>query len=102
MALDKIQRSIPRQYTEAKQWYEHQLEYNGLAEGRFATGYSDSGNFTLTLLVKANLEYVNIVYLKSINEIRFPSAYFQPGFARELIQARMIIYDYESAHRNRR
>lgn len=101
VALDKIQRTIPRQYTEAKQWYEHQLEYNGLAEGKF-TGEWGGGNFTLQLLVKANLELVDIVYLKSINEIRFPSAYFQPGFARELIQARMIIYKYESAHRNQR
>ena len=82
---------IRRQYVNIKEWYNQQLDYNGLREILF----TDDRIGAATLVFHgAGGQSVHISYMYGCDVIQY-SRSLQKGFARDLIMARMFIENYE-------
>ena len=85
---EKIQqREIDKSYEKVLKWYDAQLEYNGLYESNI---YNGPGQKILVFSDGTRIEMNTrgLFYPRNIPK----------GFARELIEARMFINDYERSH----
>lgn len=80
-----------QQYANTKEWYNYQLDYNGLREILF----TDDRISAATLVFQGDGgQSVHISYMYGCDVIQY-SRSLQKGFARDLIKARMFIENYE-------
>lgn len=79
-------------YERAKEWYHAQLEYNGVSELHFGK-YRETTQLVLHDKYGAQLNIVLNDYPEGSYIIHSPS--LAKGFAEHLIEARVLIYDYE-------
>ena len=82
---------IRQQYEKTKEWYNLQLDYNGLREILFTDDRISAA--TLVFLGDGG-QSVHISYMYGCDVIQY-SRSLQKGFARDLIKARMFIENYE-------
>lgn len=81
---------ISQQYEDRKEWYNQQLNYNGLREISFIDW---DGIATLVFLNEGG-QIVRITYMYKRGMIEY-SRSLQEGFAEELISARLFIKNHE-------
>lgn len=87
------------EYSGLRRWYKDQLRYNGLAEVTMGTGWDGAGGFILTL-TDGSMDHIILDYSTRVDRLMYPRGRIQPGFAMELVQARIKIAEYEAKHKH--
>ena len=87
------------EYSRLRRWYKDQLRYNGLAEVTMGTGWDGAGGFILTL-TDGSMDHIILDYSTRVDRLMYPRGRIQPGFAMELVQARIKIAEYEAKHKH--
>ena len=89
--MTDVKNVIRQQYENTKEWYNQQLDYNGLREILFT---NPDGMATLVFQSDGG-QSVHITYMYGCGGMIEYSRSLQKGFAQDLIKARMFIENYE-------
>lgn len=89
--MTDVKNVIRQQYENTKEWYNQQLDYNGLREILFT---NPDGMATL-VFQSDDGQSVHITYMYGCGGMIEYSRSLQKGFAQDLIKARMFIENYE-------
>lgn len=87
------------EYSGLKRWYNDQLRYNGLAEVSMGTGWDSAGGFQLSL-TDGSMDTIILDYSTRMDRLVYPRGRIQPGFAMDLVRARIKIAKYEAKHKH--
>lgn len=87
------------EYSKLREWYNKQLRYNGLAEVTMGTGWDKAGGFQLSL-TDGSMDTIILDYSPRMGGLSYPRNRIQPGFAIELVRARIKIAEYEAKYKH--
>ena len=94
MRNERKEKEMKLEYERVLAWYNSQLEYNDLKE-EYVFNNGKSGEEA-----QKQLWFFGGIHIRiGGGEIYYPSGRLAPGYAQELIEARMFISDYERSHR---